>query len=435
MGLGPKGKIIDADYFLQIAAENKYAPAMIDKAQRLAAAGKFVDAKTILTDCAALGFKAARFALARLYENTSSPFSNLDSAMSIYTALIKAGSINATLALSDLYSGKQAKKYKDPALAMSIALKPAIANNARAMVTVANLLLEKNVGKRTEALTWLTKAAELNDREAIFLLGLLYSNTKAEDGMLDKTKGAVFTRKAAEMGHPEAMNLLGNLYALGAGVEKDMVRYRYWLNQAKLKGIGKGYVQADNSLNKYRAFLDGVVNYQPSTYLITKNQYGNVVNTELIDGSLLHYVGAGLLNMLGESQRIKQDIINDLRIIKSDDISTTWGGLLSSVVKIENLKKGDKLDVSVSGTVNFGSVAGTGGPEGVSNTIVRSFSYIPDLNHGAVLFACDKAPVVGTGKAMLNYELAMPGNIGLFVNDKQPENNEGYFDVKIVVYK
>ena len=74
------------------------------------------------------------------------------------------------------------------------------------------------------ALAWYTRAAELGDREALWMLGMLHP---------DPAEAVGWWRRAATRGHAGAMTCIGRAYAAGDGVPADVATAaEYFLDAA-----------------------------------------------------------------------------------------------------------------------------------------------------------------------------------------------------------
>jgi TPR repeat protein len=88
----------------------------------------------------------------------------------------------------------------------------------------------------TEAVRWLTEAANGDDLNGLFNLAVLYA--KGDGVSPDPEKAASLYRRAAELGHYPSQSRLGYIYAHGQGVPKDRVQAYLWLSLAAQHGIG-----------------------------------------------------------------------------------------------------------------------------------------------------------------------------------------------------
>ena len=105
------------------------------------------------------------------------------------------------------------------------------------------------------------------------------------------------------------------------------------------------------------------------------------------------------------------------------------GHLLTNI----QVQAGDEVSISASGIVQFGLLAGRGDPNGIQG--FEDYSYFPNVNHGALLarvrrYGTEDWVVIGTGKTFVANS---SGQLELLLNDADPDNNVGYFVVKVTV--
>jgi TPR repeat protein len=91
----------------------------------------------------------------------------------------------------------------------------------------------------SEAVKWLTQAAQSGNAQAEFLLGTLYQT--GQGVKRDYTNALVWFEKAAAQKHREALYNLGSLYASGRGVLHDSEKAAHYYQQAA--ELGDSYAQ------------------------------------------------------------------------------------------------------------------------------------------------------------------------------------------------
>jgi hypothetical protein len=98
------------------------------------------------------------------------------------------------------------------------------------------------------------------------------------------------------------------------------------------------------------------------------------------------------------------------------------------------IRRGDKVMVKASGRVNFGLLAGSGGPEGVD--FGTDYNYISVCEHGCLIGRIH-APGGDEGWACIGNETEeiseRTGILELDVNDNDPDNNKGKFIVEVKI--
>ena len=98
-----------------------------------------------------------------------------------------------------------------------------------------------------------------------------------------------------------------------------------------------------------------------------------------------------------------------------------------------NIKKGDEISITASGSIVLGAWAGSGGPDGIDG--FTSYSRIAGFRHGSLLVRIGdngEWEAVGTSKTLLANN---SGLLQFIVNDGDPSNNSGYFTIEFRVTK
>lgn len=96
------------------------------------------------------------------------------------------------------------------------------------------------------------------------------------------------------------------------------------------------------------------------------------------------------------------------------------------------IRRGDRITFSADGVVSFGPFAGQGGPEGIAG--FQGYSYFQDQRHGVLIARVKNSSgkggwnVIGRSQVIIAME---DGTLELDVNDNDPGNNTGHFDVKV----
>ncbi|UAY50976.1 hypothetical protein [Ferruginibacter albus] len=127
------------------------------------------------------------------------------------------------------------------------------------------------------------------------------------------------------------------------------------------------------------------------------------------------------------SQRSKSDI-NFTRIEKPNIIKVSSYSNYTTI----QLKKGDVVTLKASGEVTLGPFAGTTGPEGIDGYTM--YNYVPGFKQGSLLGRIGDGDwfLVGYGQTIT---CEYSGALQLIVNDNDPSNNSGYFDVEYFINK
>ena len=97
------------------------------------------------------------------------------------------------------------------------------------------------------------------------------------------------------------------------------------------------------------------------------------------------------------------------------------------------IKKGDKINISASGSITYGAWAGSGGPDGIDG--YTSYNRISGFRHGSLLVRIGdngEWEAIGTSKSIIAKN---SGVLQFIVNDGDPSNNSGVFTVDIRIAK
>lgn len=105
------------------------------------------------------------------------------------------------------------------------------------------------------------------------------------------------------------------------------------------------------------------------------------------------------------------------------------------------IKSGDRIRIRASGTVQFGSIAGSGGPNGIGGN--RIYNYFRNVPHGYLL-ARFRQPGMGNWEGwspigvgwdgLREVKPSAPGVLEFLVNDNDPNNNTGGFSIEVTIY-
>ncbi|MEO1053726.1 MAG: hypothetical protein AAFX87_24025 [Bacteroidota bacterium] len=162
------------------------------------------------------------------------------------------------------------------------------------------------------------------------------------------------------------------------------------------------------------------------------------LDRSLVDDKLLLTKGFCLLKM-GEKEKgcdvFKSMNSTSAYISNCLEKKTNSGRVSSSKSAVSTgvyINEGDMVKMSASGSVRYGTWAGSGGPSGISG--FTSYNHVRGAKHGALLGRIGGSGgwfVVGSGKEMIANE---SGTLYLLINDADPRNNSGSFSYSIDVY-
>lgn len=133
-------------------------------------------------------------------------------------------------------------------------------------------MLLKNQEDYTEALSWLRKAADLGNADAMTKLGMMHY--KGEGVKPDHAEAMKLFRIAAENGDTQGMIYIGDLYLTGQGVAADYSEGISWYTKAAEKGdpiamfrLGERYTKGDYVTQDKKAGFDWFLKAAQLDYL------------------------------------------------------------------------------------------------------------------------------------------------------------------------
>ena len=148
---------------------------------------------------------------------------NIKEAMKYYEMAAKQNNALGMTNLADLYIQEDKLKKAKPLLVKAAKKESGYAQYLLAM-NFFDLYSENN----KEALFWLERAANNDEPEALYQLGVYYS----EGGEADLAKSIKYYQRAAELNHADAALALSYLYDEGISVEQDDDKALFFLKKA-----------------------------------------------------------------------------------------------------------------------------------------------------------------------------------------------------------
>jgi len=246
-------------------------PTLIQEARLYRRTGDIAGSNSVLTQAERIAGQRPRdlHALAAAYESDL-PDAPKDyaKAAALYERSGRAGYVKSMLALADLYAGPKLGErqgdainwYRDAAVAGDISAIRSLTRYAlqgpstepsklalQALDYVANqdvvpamqaygiLLASMGDERRADGITFLTRAADKGDVQAMKSLARLYAASM--DGKVSADESTHWTRMAAEKGDPEAMFQYAMALDLGFGVNVDRQSAKSWQQKAKQNGF------------------------------------------------------------------------------------------------------------------------------------------------------------------------------------------------------
>lgn len=98
-----------------------------------------------------------------------------------------------------------------------------------------------------------------------------------------------------------------------------------------------------------------------------------------------------------------------------------------------SIQKGDSIRITASGSITYGSWAGSGGPDGIDG--YTSYNRISGFRHGSLLVRIgDNGEWQAVGK-LKSIVANNNGALQFIVNDVDPSNNSGFFTIELKITK
>ena len=104
------------------------------------------------------------------------------------------------------------------------------------------------MGQFDEGNMYLSKGAEMGNREAVHNLGNSYYYARGVEQ--DVEKAVELWQRGAEMGNPDSMRTIGNCYLHGVGVECDVSKGIEWLTKAVELGCTEAIPTLNDAMKK-----------------------------------------------------------------------------------------------------------------------------------------------------------------------------------------
>ncbi len=415
---------------LEKAVSQNYLPAMLMLGTQYYYLKKYDEALQLLNRAYNAGAKRAATFIGVLYQHKSFAGRDVQKAIQWYQQAVAAGDEDATLKLAQVYyEGDEVQPNMEECLKW--AKKSAAKGHLPTFGFLGSIYLQDNEGKPKNvamALQSYKIAAERGSREAMLSLGALYFDGSTT-GIKDEKMAFYWVKKAAEEGEANAMLLLGKIYYEGSGTAQDLIRARYWINQADLRGIGGGNNRPTEENIIATAFKYGDFSNTYTHYTYSDGYEEVVDNGPDIVGGIM----GGLMSGWLASHQNQQEIIDGVEFIQKQNNKTIYGGTITSTFSTPiELKPGQKLKITSSGRVVLGMFAGGCGPNGLATRQFDNYSVNPNVNHGAVMGKIKDSQWFKVGTS-LEITTTEAGNLALGINDVDYSNNRGYYDIKIEI--
>lgn len=424
MGLLGQSAMNGAEGLLKMAADAGFKPAVYDYGLYSFIRKDYKTSQAFLQKSYDMGVKKAAVGIGLMYEHGFSLEKDIAQAKEWYTKGVAFGDPDAMLKLALLYSaGEDAEP--DINKAIDLATKASAKRCRGAMLFLGGIYYQGTQGKATNiplALKWFKEAVDLGDREGMMILGAMYLQDNLPGLPKDVKTGYFWLRKAAELGETAAMKLLSKIYIDGEIAEKNVIKSRYWYNQAVLKGAAERNdvdTRMEDFLNIWK-----YADFSPSYVYV--NRYGDVVGDSGPDflGGML----GGLLNSYLDSRMRSQPVINGLEYICDKRGKKIYGGTITSRFMTGlRLTSGQTVHIESYGAVTLGFMLSGISADGIADPMYAGYSIVPAIRHGAVIAGMNNNwQFVGRNGF---YTASQDGMLNLAVNDADYTNNQGYFDL------
>jgi len=431
MGLGETSAKKSSAVFLKKASDAGFAPAMFDYALVLYNEKNYEESYNTLQKCYDNGVQKTAVNIGYFYQKGYFVGQSSNKALEWYQKGEAFGDPDAMMQMARLYSDGEDEVEPDAKKAIAYAKKASATNSPVAMDYLANIYLNGRPGvpkNIPNAVSLFKAAANLGDYNAMTVLAFLYNAGKGKSIPKDEKKAFFWAKKSAELGSAKSMALLAYMYGEGDGAEKNIIKSRFWTNQAQLWGIDNKQEPAANTAAN--DFLDILKNadFSPSYYTVEENWDGSYT----VESGEPDYIGGMMTSALDiwlkSRMKPQQPVINGLEFMYQSGGKKIYGGTVTSTFLSElSLKKGQTIKVNSYGYVKLGLML-SGGPGGVYG--YQSYSVDPEFPHGSVMVGINKKwAYMGAANT---YEAPVSGRLQIAINDADYTNNEGYFDIVIV---
>ncbi len=420
-----------AENFLEKAAVAGFKPAVYDYGLVTHRKKNYEAAFAAFSKSFDMGAKKAASNIGTMYEGGYFVEKNADSAVAWYQKGIVFGDPAAMVNMALLYSSGFGDTPPNIDKALELVARAADKNYTPAMIFAGTVYFNGRQGKPQSipaAIKWFKRAAELGDENGMLRLGIAYLADNIPGVVPDEASAYFWIRRAAEAGDPNAMKVLANFYSEGKVAEKNIIRGRYWYNQAVLLGAAQRQREDINASQQDAANFWKYADFSPSYVYV--NDYNEVVGDSGPDffGGML----GGLFGSAMERYSHIQELINGLEFIQQKNGYKIYGGTVSSyVISNLNLKQGQTVSVKAYGIISTGMMSGPANADGLGNNWAE-YRIIQGIPCSAVM-GCIKD---GNWKFIgqnAQFTADKDGPLSFALNAIDYRNYKGYFDIVVEV--
>jgi len=420
-----------AGAFLKRAADAGFLPAMYDYGQYLRRDSLYEDSYRYFLLAFNKGMQKAAADIGYFYQQGNGVEKDFVQAIDWYKKGDAFGDPEAMMYLARIYDLNEEGHQPDSKKVVAYATKAAGLKNAVALNYLARIYLAGRSGiarNVPKALALYKEASALGDNMSMTAMAYLY--LEGTEGIAkNEAQAFEWAKKSAQAGGAPCMPLLAQMYTEGKVTPKDLIISRFWANQARLNGAGDADNTAQNArMNDMMNILTNIdLSDQHTIYRDTQtgDLYASNDGPDIVGGIFKSFMGA-----YKARRENTQTQVNGIKLIYTAGTKKVYGATISSkVMSSIMVNRGQKIKVASYGQVNFGMMAGTGGPDGVGG--FQSYCVDPTLPHGAVMVKT-AGPWMLAG-SQRSFVAPSDGVLQFAINDVDAANNQGYFDLVITV--
>ena len=429
LGLEGRGASASAEHFLEMSADAGFKPAIYDEGVVALRTKNYERAFSCFVQSFNLGVRKAASNIGTLYEGGNGVGKDADSAYAWYQKGVAFGDPAAMVNLAMLYSTGFGDTPPDINKALTLATRAADENYPAAMMFAGNVYLNGKQGKAQDiplAIKWFKRAADLGDAGGMLHLGVAYLADNVPGVPKDEASGLFWIKRSAELGNPGAMKILSRMYYEGMATDKNVIKARYWYNQAVQLGAAqmerKDIEAAQDDANNFWANAD----FSPSYVYV--NSYNEVVGDSGPDffGGMI----GGLLGSFMQRYANMQEQINGLEFIQQKNGYRIYGGTVSSYcLSSLNLKQGETVSIKAYGIISTGMMSGSANADGLGDAWAE-YRIVPTIPCSAVMAQIKGGNWQFVGQRA-SFTATSDGPLVFAINGIDARQYKGYFDLVI----
>ena len=430
LGFEGRSAMAYAQEFLKKSANAGFKPAVYDYALIAHQRKNYETAYTYFVKSIGMGERKAASNIGTMYEGGYFVEKNMDSAVTWYQRGIAFGDPAAMVNMALLVSAGYGDAPPDINKALELAARAAEKGYAPAMIFCGNVFMNGRQGKPQNiatAIKWFKQAAEFGNADGMLRLGVCYMADNIPGAAKDEPSAYFWVKKSAEAGNPSAMNILAKFYLEGTVTDKNVIKGRYWRNQAVLRGAAtmerKDMEQAQEDMENFWRSAD----FSPS-YVYVED--GDVVGDSGPD--FFGGVMSGLFSTFMQRYSHLQELINGLEFIQQKNGYKIYGGTVSSFLQSNlNLRQGQTISVKAYGIISTGMMSGSANADGLGDAWAE-YRIVPTIPCSAMMGGVKDTNWQFIGQSA-SYTAPTDGPMMFALNAIDSRNYKGYFDVVVQV--